>query len=192
MELEVKAFPKLLVRPVVVVTTISERGVPNAAPFSLNTPVSFEPPLYGFSCSPAHDTWRNIQANREFVVNVAGKDFGELMEVLETDFPYEENELEHAGLTEEQAKTVKPPRIKEAVAWLECKFEKGVELGNHIWITGRVLAVGVQDGFWKAEAEGKGELEGVLDLEKARPLCHVAGEFFAVDVKEAKYKRAKK
>ncbi|MHC1577379.1 MAG: flavin reductase family protein, partial [Candidatus Methanospirareceae archaeon] len=114
MELEVKAFPKLLVRPVVVVTTISERGVPNAAPFSLNTPVSFEPPLYGFSCSPAHDTWRNIQANREFVVNVAGKDFGELMEVLETDFPYEENELEHAGLTEEQAKTVKPPRIKEA------------------------------------------------------------------------------
>ncbi|KAF5431865.1 NADH-FMN oxidoreductase RutF, partial [Candidatus Methanophagaceae archaeon] len=38
MELEVNTFPKLLVRPVVVITTISEKGIPNAAPFSLNTP----------------------------------------------------------------------------------------------------------------------------------------------------------
>lgn len=179
MELEVKALPKLLVRPVVVITTISKKGIPNAAPFSLSTPVSFEPPLYGFSCSPAHDTWKNIQETGEFVVNVAGKGFGELMHVLETDYPYEDNEIEHAGLTEEKAKTVKPPRIKEAMAWIECKQEKNVELGNHIWIVGRVLAAGVQDDSWNE----------VIDAEKL--LCHISGEFFAVDMKEAKYKRAK-
>ncbi len=182
MELEGKVYPKLLVRPVVVITTISERGIPNAAPFSANSLVSFEPPLYGFSCSPAHDTWKNIRENGEFVVNIAGKDLGELMHVLEIDYPYEDNEIEHAGLREENAKAVNPPRIKEAIAWIECKLEKYVELGDHIWITGRALAAGVKDGFWKEE--------GVLDVEKARPLCHIAREFFAEDMKEKKYKRA--
>ena len=183
MELEKGAYPKVLVRPVVVVTTISERGIANAAPFSLNSPMSFEPPLYGFSCNSEHDTWKNIQANGEFVVNVAGKELGALMHVLETDYPYEDNEIAHAGLTEEKAKAVKPPRIKEAIAWIECKLEKYVELDDHIWITGSVLAVGVKDEFWKEP--------GVMDVEKAKPLCHVAGEFFAEDMKEAKYKRAK-
>ncbi len=181
MELEGKAFPKMLVRPVVVITTISERGIPNAAPFSFNSPISFEPPLYGFSCNPKHDTWKNIQENGEFVVNVVGKDFGELMNVLETDYPYEDSELEHAGLTAEKANTVKPPRIKEAIACIECKLEKDVRLGDHIWVVGRVLAVGVKDELWK---EGN-----VIDVAKAKPLCHIAGESFAVDVKEAHYKR---
>ena len=183
MELEAKSFPKLLVRPVVVITTKSERGIPNAAPFSFNSPVSFEPPLYGFSCNPTHDTWKNIRENGEFVVNVVGKDFGGFMEVLETDYPYEDNEIEHAGLTEEKAEAVKPPRIKEAVAWMDCTLEKDVNLGDHIWIVGRVRAVSVKDEFWK---DG-----GVIDVAKARPLCHIGGEFFAEDMKEATYKRAK-
>jgi len=182
MELEKKGYPKVLVRPVVVITTISERGIPNAAPFSFNSPISFDPPLYGFSCNPEHDTWRNIQVNGEFVVNVVGKDLGELLHVLETDYPYEENELKHAGLTEAKAKKVKPPRIKEARAWIECRMEHHVELGDHVWITGRVLVAEVKDEFWK-EA-------GVIDVDKAKLLCHLGGEFFAVDMKEAKYKRA--
>jgi flavin reductase (DIM6/NTAB) family NADH-FMN oxidoreductase RutF len=182
MELEGEAYPKMLVRPVVVITTVSERGIANAAPFSFNSPISLDPPLYGFSCNPKHDTMKNIRENGEFVVNVAGKDLGELMHVLETDYPYEDNELEHAGLTEEKAKAVNPPRIKEAIAWLECKLQDDIELGDHIWITGRVVAVGVKDEFWKKE-------EGVVDIGKQ--LCHVAGEFFAVDMKEAKYKRQK-
>jgi flavin reductase (DIM6/NTAB) family NADH-FMN oxidoreductase RutF len=183
MEIETKAFPKLLVRTAVVITTISERGISNAAPFSFNSPISFEPPLYGFSCNPAHDTWRNIQENGEFVVNLVGEDLAGLLHVLETDYPYEDSEIAHAGLTEEQAEEVKPPRIKEALAWIECKLEKSVELGDHIWITGRVLKVDVKDEFWK-EA-------GLLDLEKARLLCHISGESFVVAMKEARYKRAK-
>ncbi len=183
MELETKALPKLLVRPIVVITTISERGIPNAAPFSMNSPVSRDPPLYGFSCNLAHDTLKNIRENGEFVVNVVGKDFGARMHILEADYPYEDNELVHAGLTEEKAKVVKPPRIKEAIAWIECKREKEVELGEHVLIVGRILAIGVKDEFWK-ETE-------VLDVEKAELLCHLSGESFVVDMKEGRYKRAK-
>jgi len=183
MELEAKSFPKVLVRTVVVITTVSVRGIPNAAPFSFNSPISFEPPLYGFSCNPAHDTWRNIEATGEFVVNVVGTDLGERLHILETDYPYEDNELVHAGLTEARATAVRPPRLNEALAWLECKLEHAVELGDHIWITGRVVKFEVKDGFWK-EA-------GVLDLAKAQPLCHLTGEFFAEALKEARFPRAR-
>ncbi len=183
MELELKAFPKLLVRTAVVITTRSVRGFSNAAPFSFNSPISFDPPLYGFSCNPAHDTWKNIQETGEFVVNIVGKDLAERMHVLETDYPYEESEIPHAGLTEESSKNVKPPRIKEALAWIECTLEHSVELGDHIWITGNVVNVEVKAEVWK-EA-------GVLDVEKANPLCHITGEFFVENMKEAKYKRAR-
>jgi flavin reductase (DIM6/NTAB) family NADH-FMN oxidoreductase RutF len=112
-----------------------------------------------------------------------GKDLAGILHILETDYPYENNEITHAGLTEAQAKVVKPPRIKEALAWMECTLENTVELGDHIWITGGVVAVAVKDEFWQ-EA-------GRLDVEKANLLCHLTGESFIVDMKEANYKRAK-
>lgn len=181
MKIEKKGYAKLLVRPVVVVTTISGNGISNAAPFSFNSPISFDPPLYGFSCNPKHDTWKNIQENGEFVVNIAGADLGKSMEVLEKDFPYEVSEIEKAGMTEEKGKEVKPPRIKEAKAWIECKMENFMELGDHIWIVGRVLEVETREEFWNE----------VIDVEKAKLLCHIGGEFFAEDMKRVKYKRAK-
>ncbi|HID43784.1 MAG TPA: flavin reductase family protein, partial [Archaeoglobaceae archaeon] len=98
MRLENSKFYTLLIRPVVVITTISDKGEVNAAPFSFNSPISFSPPLFGFSCNPEHDTWTNIQKNGEFVVNIAGKKLGDYMHILEKDFPYGVNELEEAGL----------------------------------------------------------------------------------------------
>ncbi|UCH69590.1 MAG: flavin reductase family protein, partial [Candidatus Bathyarchaeota archaeon] len=115
MKLESKDFYKLLVRPTVVISTISPRGVSNAAPFSWNSPMATKPkPLFGFSSNVNHDTWRNIKENTEFVVNMVGEDFGPLMEIIEKDFPYEVSEIEECGLTEIKANHIKPPRIQEA------------------------------------------------------------------------------
>ena len=178
MELKPSQFTKLLVRPVVVITTISDDGKVNAAPFSFNTPVSFDPPLYAFASDPEHDTWINVKKTGEFVANVVGKDMGELMHILETDYPYGVNELEKAGLTEMPSKKVKPPRVKEALGWIECEVEKTFEVGDHMLIVGRVLCVEVKDEFYK----------DVIDVGKV--LCHVSGKFFAQDMRIAEYKRA--
>ncbi|NIM44257.1 MAG: flavin reductase family protein [Nitrososphaeria archaeon] len=172
-------YYKLIVRPVVVISTISERGISNAAPFSFNSPVSFDPPLFGFSCRPTHHTWMNIRKTKEFVVNVVGKNFGPLMHILEGRFPYEVSEIEKAGLTEDLAKRVKPPRIREADAWIECIMEDHFELGDHIWIVGRVL-----------EAEVREELYGeVINVGKASPLAHISGRYFATDMRVEEYER---
>lgn len=180
MELKEKEHPKVLVRQVIVVTTISENGVSNAAPFSFCSPISFDPALFGFSCNPKHDTWKNIQKTQNFVINVVGEDFGPLMKVLEADYDYEVSEIEKAGLTEEKSRKVKSPRIKEANAWIECELEDSIVLGDHIWIVGRVHCAEVKDEIFN----------NVIDLKKSKNLCHIGGKFFATDAKIKEFERA--
>jgi len=180
MKLRKEEFYKVLVRPTVVVTTISKNGIPNAAPFSWTSPITTKPPLFGFSCNPKHDTWRNIRSNREFVANLVGEDFGPLMHILEQDFPYEVNEIEKADLTEMRSVKIKPPRIKEAFGWLECRMEKHFRIADHIWIVGKILAIEVKDGY----------MEEVINVKKAKPLNHIHGEYFVTEMEKRKFKRA--
>jgi len=182
MKLELKEFYKLLVRPTVVVSTISPRGVSNAAPFSWNSPMATKPkPLFGFCSSVTHDTWRNIKENKEFVANLVGEDFGPLMEIMEKDFPYEVSEIEECGLTEVKSNHIKPPRIREAYGWLECKMTSYISISErNVWIIGEVLEVDVKD-----EA-----LDEVVDVAKVKPLNHIWGEAFVTDMKITRFKRA--
>lgn len=173
-------FYKVLFRPTVVVTTISRNGIANAAPFSFCTPLSFSPPLVGIASSPEHDTWKNIKENGEFVLNVVGENLGDFLWILEKDFPYEVNEIEKAGLTEEKSKRVKPPRIKEAFAWIECNLHNYIETGDHIFIIGKVILAEVKEGYYTK----------ILNVEKAKPICHLTGEHFAVIETISRFKRA--
>lgn len=180
MKLKENSFYTLFVRPVVVITTISKDGKINAAPFSFNSPISFSPPLYGFSCNPKHDTLKNVQETGEFVVNVCGKEMGKYMHILEKDFPYGVNELEEAGLSQSPSLNVKPPRMEDGIAWLECKVVNMTELGDHIWITGEVVEVEVKDEYYTKNKVVNAKEE----------LCHISGKFFAHDTQIREYKRA--
>ena len=182
MNLDLKEFYKLLVRPTVVISTISPKGVSNAAPFSWNSPMAIRPkPLFGFSSSVKHDTWQNIKVSGEFVANLIGEEFGPLMEIMEKDFPYEISEIEKCNLTEVNAKRVKPPRIQEAFGWLECRMVRSISLSErNVWIVGEVL-----------EAEVKDEaLEQVIAIEKVKPLNHIWGDAFVTEMKIRRFKRA--
>ncbi len=182
MKLELKDFYKLLVRPTVVISTISPGGVSNAAPFSWNSPMATKPkPLFGFCSGVTHDTWRNIKENKEFVVNMVGEDFGPLMEIMEKDFPYEVSEIEECGLTEVKATHIKPPRIQEAYGWLECRMTNYVSLSErNVWIIGEVLDAEVKDEAF----------DEVVDVAKVKPLNHIWGEAFVKDMKITRFKRA--
>lgn len=182
MKLDLREFYKLLVRPTVVVSTISPKGVSNAAPFSWNAPMATKPkPLFGFSSNVNHDTWRNIRENGEFVVNIVGETFGPLMALMERDIPYEVSEITECGLSEIPSTHVKPPRIKEAFGWLECTMQNHVSLSErNIWIIGEVLEAEVKD-----EAFGE-----VVDVERIKPLNHIWGEVFVTNMKVSRFKRA--
>ena len=173
-------FNKMLCRPVIVVSTLSSNGVSNAAPFSFNSPATTKPPMYGFCCEVEHDTWRNIQTNKEFVVNLVDESFGKHMASLALDLPYGVSEITETGLTEEPSKKVKPPRIMEAYGWIECSMTSFAELSSKVvWIFGEVLVSEIRE-----DAFGT-----VVDVEKVKPLHHIWGEDYVVMGVKKKYKR---
>ena len=173
-------FSKMLLRPCIVVSTISPGGVSNAAPFSFNSPATTKPPMYGFCCEIKHDTWRNIKANGEFVVNLVDESFGPLMEPLSRSLPYEVSEIKEFGLTEVASKKVKAPRIGEAYGWMECRMACYSEISPRvIWIFGEVLVSEMR----------RSALDEVVDVENVRPLNHIAGEYFVAEMKRTKYQR---
>ena len=171
MKLDLKEFYKLLVRPTIVISTISPNGVSNAAPFSWSSPLAIIPkPLFGFSSNVNHDTWKNVEENGEFVVNLVGDEFGPIMEIMERDFPYEVS-----------ANIVKPPRIQEAYGLLECRMAKYVPLSDrNVWVIGEVLQADVKDDA----------LNVVVDVENVKPLNHIWDENFVTEMKITKFKRA--
>jgi flavin reductase (DIM6/NTAB) family NADH-FMN oxidoreductase RutF len=138
-------------------------------------------PLFGFSSNVNHDTWRNIQATGDFVVNLVGETFGPLMEIMEQDFSFEVSEIVKCGLSEISSTHVKPPRIQEAFGWLECTMTKHVFLSNrNVWVIGEVLEAEVNDIAFNE----------VVNVERIKPLNHIWGDIFVTDMKRTRFKRA--
>ena len=141
-------------RPIAWVSTVDDAGVVNLAPFSFFNAVSGNP-LYvvvsvGRNESPqkdgtVKDTARNILAGREFVVNLVTEELFDAMNVSAADFPYGESELLAAGLHAAPSVKVKPPRVAQAQASLECKLHDTVKLGENTLVIGEVVMFHVAD-----------------------------------------------
>jgi len=141
-------------RPIALITSLSEAGQLNAAPFSAYNYLCTDPPIIGVGVTnrPGQqfvpkDTARNIRRTGEFVVNVVTEDIAEKMNICATDFPAEMNEVELAGFTTSPSQIVKPPRLAEAHAALECCEYTTMEIGRSRIILGRVVAIYVDDCF---------------------------------------------
>jgi flavin reductase (DIM6/NTAB) family NADH-FMN oxidoreductase RutF len=139
-------------RPIALTTTVDLEGRVNAAPFSFFNLLGDSPPIVGLcpgdrSPGVPKDTARNIRLTHEFVVNLVDEDLAEKMNLCAAGLPPGENELLHAGLTAIPSSVVKPPRIAEAPASLECRSHSIVEIGDNRLIIGEVLRVHVRDGL---------------------------------------------
>jgi flavin reductase (DIM6/NTAB) family NADH-FMN oxidoreductase RutF len=165
------AYRILAPRPTIIVTTINNNGEVNAAPFSFTMPVSMNPPLIAFASVTTHHTYKNIDETGEFVVNIPNEDILKELWITGEKFPQEVNEIEKAGLTQIPSKKVAPPKIKECIASIECKVKWIKKAGDHDVIIGESLYVEVQENMLK---------DGLLYVEKAKPILHLGGVNFVV------------
>lgn len=143
-------------RPIAWVTTLSPGGVVNTAPFSFFNVLGANPPIVGFCPGDRpeggpKDTARNIRATHEFVVNLVDEGVAEAMNKTAASLPYGVDELRHAGLTACASSLVRPPRIAEAPASLECAEWGTLEIGGNRLIIGLVKRVHVRDELFDAE-----------------------------------------
>jgi len=148
----------ILPRPIAFVSSLSADGIRNLAPFSFFTAISANPPVICFSpmvrsSDGAHkDTLNNIEATREFVVNIVSEEFAQQMNLCSGEYPPEVDEFQVSGLTPVPSDLVKPPRVRESHVNMECRLLQIVRvsekpLGGSL-VIGEVLRFHVDDALF--------------------------------------------
>jgi flavin reductase (DIM6/NTAB) family NADH-FMN oxidoreductase RutF len=123
-------------RPIAFVSTVDTDGNPNLAPYSFYNLFSSAPPILVFSSNrragsnTTKDTLNNVMATREVVVNVVTYPIVRQMSLASIEYPSGVNEFEKAGFTPLPSDLVKPFRVKESPAQMECKVIDIITLGE--------------------------------------------------------------
>jgi len=167
----------IIPRPIAWITTISNNGEDNCAPYSFFNGVASDPPMVMFANNgPAiikegpKDTFSNIKDNSEFVINISTYNNKDKMN--ETCFPLAkgESEIDLAKLETRESKIVKPKILSESPINMECKLHQIIDLPvnnkneyNGI-IIGQVLGIHIQDDYI---------LNGIIDVKKLKPLARL-------------------
>jgi flavin reductase (DIM6/NTAB) family NADH-FMN oxidoreductase RutF len=169
----------ILPRPIAFVTTVDESGNVNAAPFSFFTAICADPMLICFSPmrkgtdGSKKDTLANIEATKEFVINIVSEDFTEKMNICAADYPAGTDEMEAAGLAKEKSAGVKPPRVKESKVHLECSLYQVLHFGEHAGsgslVIGKVEHVHIAEELYES---------GRINSEKLKPVGRMAGHIY--------------
>lgn len=163
-------------RPIAWITTVSEDGVLNLAPFSCFTFVSNKPPLLGVNigrkAGRRKDTGANIHARREFVVNIGAATDMVAIHESSAEFPPEVSEVEQLGLTTLPGTTVRVPRLAEVPVSMECRLERVIAFGDTgaEFFVGEVTAFHVREGLLH---------DGKIDTRALDPVCRIAGPNYA-------------
>ncbi|MFC1917124.1 flavin reductase family protein [Chloroflexota bacterium] len=141
-------------RPILLISTISEYGIYNVAPFSSVAVVCLKPRLNGFEISTRRDgskkdTLCNIEHSQEFVMNTVSENMLEAMNQTSADYPPEVDEFKDTGLTPVKAEMVKAPLVGESNINVECRVVQILEFGEaprrSFFIIGEILLVHIKD-----------------------------------------------
>ena len=170
----------IIPRPIAFVSTQSNNGKNNVAPFSYFNGVCSKPPTIMFA--PARrgwdgeekDTLINIRDTEEFVVNIVSESFAEKMVMCATDFDSDVDEFEISGLTPTNSQKIKPPRVGEAKISFECKLNQIVEIGDGtagsgFVVIGTIVLFHIDDGIYD---------NGRILTDKLEPLGRLAGNWY--------------
>lgn len=180
-----KATYKLLTgavipRPIGWISSISEDGILNLAPFSFFNAVGEDPPHIMFSTvrpnNTNKDTLNNVLATKQFVVNMVVEDIVEQMNITSQSVESHINEFELAGLTPIPSLKVKAPRVKESPINMECELVHHYTLednkhGGATIIIGRVVMFHIDESVLLDDFK--------INMETYKPVARLAGSNYS-------------
>ena len=164
-------------RPIGWISTVDGQGRVNLAPYSFFNAFNSNPPIVGFASEGRKDSLRNVEATGEFVCNLATRPLAEVMNRCSTPLPHGESEMDLAGIAPAPSRLVRPPRVADTPAALECRLLQviqlhdldGEALDTHL-VLGQVVGVHIDRAYL---------VDGVFDLRAARPIgrCGYRGDY---------------
>lgn len=134
-------------RPIAWVSSMSADGVENLAPHSFFTVASELPPVAQFTSIGHKDTLRNVRETGEFVISMASERQFEQVNASGTDYPAEVSEFDAVGIEREPAVAVRPSRVADSPAALECRLLETIEMegSEAVLVLGQVVHVAVAE-----------------------------------------------
>ena len=149
----------IIPRPIAFVTSVSEEGVLNGAPFSYFNIVSSNPPMVSLSIQRFNgnqkDTARNILTKKEFVIHIVDEQNVDKINQTAVNLPSSQSEIELSGLTPIDSSEISVPGVKEAKVRMECVLEHSIELGGDDaqpgcdFLIGRVVQYHIEDTIYE-------------------------------------------
>ena len=184
-ELEHSAVYKLLTgavipRPIGWVSSVSENGINNLAPFSYFNAVGDDPPHIMFSTGRGNDTNKdtlnNVLATKQFVVNMVTEELTEQMNATAQAVHSDIDEFELAGVTAVASEKIKPMRVKESPISFECELVHHYFLEDHknggaCVIIGRIVMMHFDDAVLLDNYK--------INFENYKPVSRLAGSGYA-------------
>ena len=167
-------------RPIGWISTVGPEGRVNLAPYSFYNAFCEAPPIVGFSSGGRKDSQRNAEATGEFVANLVTRRHAQAMNLTSAPFPHGVDEMAHAGLAAAPSRLVRPPRVADAPAALECKLLLALPLSDlEGRPTGSTLLLGQVVGVHIDPAYLKG---GLFDIAAAGTIarCGYRGDYAEV------------
>ncbi|MEQ1648140.1 MAG: flavin reductase family protein [Hyphomicrobiaceae bacterium] len=160
-------------RPIGWISTISNAGIANLAPFSQWQNLTFDPPMVMFASNQTPDGKRkdtvvNAETTGFFVWNMATWDLREAVNISAADFPSDVDEFERAGVTKAGCVLAPAPRVAESPVHMECKYHSTTRLpgrgpmGTVDIVFGEVVQVHIRDDVITSD--------GRLDIAKIAPI----------------------
>ncbi|MCH1626904.1 flavin reductase family protein [Ferdinandcohnia quinoae] len=124
----------IIPRPIAFVTTLSEDGILNGAPFSYFNIVSSNPPMISLSIQRPEgrqkDTARNIITKKEFVVHIVDEQNVDKINKTAANLPSNQSEIQLAEMTPAESVKISVPGVQEARIRMECVLEHSLEMGE--------------------------------------------------------------
>ncbi len=163
-------------RPIAWVSTRSETGGLNLAPFSFFNAVCANPPTLMVSVGSRDDgrpkdTALNARATGQFVINVTTEEVVEAMNATAVDAPPGEDEFRLVGLTPAPSSVVAPPRVAESPVSFECRLAQTLSIGSNTLLFGEVLHLHVRDDVYLPHHK--------IDALALRPVGRLSGPQYA-------------
>jgi flavin reductase (DIM6/NTAB) family NADH-FMN oxidoreductase RutF len=167
-------------RPIGWISTVDPEGRVNLAPYSFYNAFCEAPPIVGFSSGGKKDSQRNVEATGEFVANLVTRKHAQAMNLTSAPFPHGVDEMQRAGLAAAPSRLIRPPRVADAPAALECKLLlvlplndlDGKQTGSTL-ILGQVVGVHIDRAYLK---------DGLFDITAAGTIarCGYRGDYAEV------------
>jgi flavin reductase (DIM6/NTAB) family NADH-FMN oxidoreductase RutF len=167
-------------RPIGWISTVDAEGRPNLAPYSFFNAFCDCPPVVGFSSGGRKNSQTNVEETGEFVVNLATRRLADAMNRTSAALPHGVNKFEAAGLRAAQSRLVRPPRVADAAAALECRLVLVLPITDldgkptpNTLILGQVVGVHIDPAFLK---------DGLFDIAAAGTIarCGYRGDYLEV------------